>query len=99
MLEKPKKMRRVCPAGSGLQPAGVGAAFTPAAAVVRMPPGCAKPESATTTWLAVNCRGPLWLNCTLARSTCGQVSPDPMVSAWLRSVAEAPGGGDVMRPD
>src|SRR5262245_51489625 len=90
MLEKPKKMRRLCPAGSAAHPAGSGDELAPATDVVRMPPAWVKPLSPTTTWLAVSWRWPLWLNCTLARSTCGQVSPDPMVRGWLRNVALPP---------
>src|SRR5215475_533956 len=91
-------MRRVCPAGRGVHSGRGGEATAPGTAVTRMPPGCMKPLSLTMTWLAVNLRCVPWLNCTLARSTCGHVSPDPMVSAWFLHVAVAPTGGVTTRP-
>ncbi len=68
-----------------------------------MPPGLLKTpaasvEPATTTWLLVNWRGPDWLNCTLARSTAGHESPEPMVSPTIFRVAEAPSGGGAITP-
>src|SRR5215468_3482541 len=90
-------MRRRCPGGKAAQPGGSGAACASGTAETRMPPGCMAPLSSTTIWLRVNLRPPVGLNCTLARSTAGQVSPDPMVRARFFNVAVAPvgGGGDI----
>src|SRR5215469_553450 len=106
--EKPKKMRRVWPFGSGVQPPLTGCAAATAALVfgtcaVKMPFGDWKRpaesvDPLTTTWLLVYLRGPLWLNCTLARSVAGHWSPEPMVSPIIFQVAVAPLGGGTMTP-
>src|SRR5262249_40388637 len=96
--EKPKKIRRRWPCANGAQfdAAVVVAAnvLAPATCAEKMPLGWASAAASvgpfTTTWVLVICRGPDWLNCTLARSTAGHRSPEPMVSPTILRVAEAP---------
>ena len=68
-----------------------------------MPDGCwfnaaASLGPPTTSWVLVYCRGPDWLNCTLARSTVGQESPELIVRTTILNVAEAPLGSGVATP-
>src|SRR5215831_1672686 len=95
-------MRRRWPCASGAQPAGNALALAPGTWELNMPPASLTPAASvgppTTTWLLVNLRGPDWLNATLARSTEGQESPEPMVSPIIFRVAEAPAGGGVTMP-
>src|SRR5262249_4359132 len=97
-LEKPKKMRRRFPAGSAAQPWGNGVAGAPLTPQANLPPCANRPLSLTLTLFAVRRRPVLWLNVTLARSTAGHPSPDPIVRPSILSVALAPTGGVVTLP-
>jgi len=110
--EKPKKMRRRWPLGSGTHVAAVAVvsaavildavAPAPGTSALKMPLGWRRPaasvEPSTTSCLLVYCRPPDWSNSTLARSTAGQESPLPMVSPTILRVAEAPLRGGVTLP-